>query len=159
MTFNPGDKVIYGACGVAEVTGIEHHEVGGTRQAFYALRVIENGARVLIPLARAEKVGLRPVVNAEEVQQLYKVLSSGVEASEEKWHWRYQDHGARLSSGTIFEVAGVLRDLYALKVGKALSMTERKMLSKAQGRVITELAVATDRDVVDVEADFRRIFN
>ena len=63
VSFRIGDKAVYPAHGVAEVTGIETKEIGGKKLSFYILRIMENGMRIMVPLSNVAAVGLRSVCN------------------------------------------------------------------------------------------------
>ena len=69
-----GDKAVYPAHGVGEVTGIEMRNIAGFEQNFYVLRIIANEMMVLIPTNAIRQVGLREVINHEQVGKVFDVL-------------------------------------------------------------------------------------
>ena len=75
--FEVGDKAVYPAHGVGEVTGIEARDVGGANQSFYVLRILDNGMKVMIPTAATGTGGLREIMNTEEVEEVFGVLRAG----------------------------------------------------------------------------------
>ena len=64
----------------------------------------------------------------------------------------------KIKTGSVFEVAEVLRDLYILKTDKDLSFCELKLLDTARSLLVRELAVARGCDETEIEADFKKIF-
>ena len=70
-----GDKAVYPSQGVAEIIGIEKKEVFGKIQRFYVLRALDSGLRILVPVDKAEQVGLRRIAREEEIEAV--ILSRG----------------------------------------------------------------------------------
>src|SRR5512141_1956179 len=67
MSFKVGDKAVYPAHGVGEVTAIENREISGTSQTFYILRILDNGMKIMIPTNNVRQVGLREVIGRDKV--------------------------------------------------------------------------------------------
>ena len=158
-TFKIGDKAVYPAHGVGEVTAIENREISGTSQTFYILRILDNGMQIMIPTSNVRQVGLREVIGAEKVDEVFLILrEKGLSVDTTTWNRRYREYMEKIKTGSVFEVAEVLRDLYLLKTDKDLSFCELKLLDTARGLLIKELAVAKNCDEEDVENEFRKIF-
>ena len=156
MTFNVGDKVVYPGHGVAEVTGLERREISGNALEFYVLRVLENNVKVMVPKHNAKAVGLRRLVGQEEVDQVYSVLKHrGGKISTATWNRRYREYMEKINTGSLVEIASVLRDLCILRADKELSFGERKMLDTARTLLVQELALAkgSDEDAIAAELD------
>lgn len=142
-TFNVGDKVVYPGHGVAEVTGLESKEISSTKLEFYVLRVLENNMKVMVPKHNAKSVGLRMLVDDEEVERVYGVLAHrGGKISTATWNRRYREYMEKIKTGSLVEIASVLRDLCILRADKELSFGERKMLDTARSLLVQELALA-----------------
>jgi CarD family transcriptional regulator len=159
LIFKIGDKAVYPAHGVGEVTAIEDREISGMCQKFYILRILENGMKILIPTNNVRQVGLREVIGVDKVQEVFTILR-GKELSVDTttWNRRHREYLEKINTGSVFEVAEVLRDLYLLKTDKDLSFCELKLLDTARGLLIKELAVAQNCDEEDVEKEFKKIF-
>lgn len=159
--FKPGDKAVYPGHGVGEVVGIEHTEVAGQRQSFYVLKMLEkNGGRFLIPINKIGQVGLREIISEDDVKQVYAILKEkDISVDSTTWNRRYREYMEKIKTGSVFEVAEVLRDLYLLKSDKDLSFCELKLLDTARGLLIKELAVAQNCDEEEVEQEFKKIFS
>jgi len=159
-TFKVGDKAVYPGQGVGEVLGIEHKEVAGQRQSFYVLRILENGMKIMIPINKVGSVGLREIIDDEAVRRVYTILrEKDVSVDATTWNRRYREYMEKIKTGSVFEIAEVLRDLYLLKSDKDLSFGERKMLDTARSLLIKELSLAKNCDEETIESDLRTIFN
>jgi CarD family transcriptional regulator len=159
VSFQVGDKAVYPAHGVAEVTGIEIKEISGTKHTFYILRILENGMRIMVPTKNVAAVGLRQVVNKSEVKEVYDILKTReVSVEGQTWNRRYREYMEKIKTGSVFEIAEVLRDLSMLKHDKELSFGERKMLDTAKALLVRELAVARSAKEEKIEAELEKIF-
>lgn len=157
--FRVGDKAVYPAQGVAEVLGIESREVSGNQQTFYMLRLIDSDDRIMIPLSKAISVGLRQVIGADEVPQVFGLLRSRPgRICRQNWNRRYRGYLEKLKTGSVFDVAEVLRDLYLLRNEKPLSFGEKRLLDQARELLVRELTVATDGSLAQVQGELESIF-
>ncbi|MBI4817323.1 MAG: CarD family transcriptional regulator [Deltaproteobacteria bacterium] len=157
LTFNVGDKAVYPAHGVGEVTGIESRNVGGEKQTFYVLRILDNGMKVMIPTGA--QGGLREIMSPEQVNDVFNVLRQKFLSVETTtWNRRYREYMEKIKSGEPKQIAEVLRDLYLLKNDKDLSFGERKMLDQAKSLLVKEVAIAQDMEEEEVQAMFESMF-
>ena len=109
-TFKVGDKAVYPAHGVAEVVGIEEKDIGGQRQNFYILKVLENDTTVMIPTSNINLVGVRPIITENEANEVFKVLKKREKIVESTtWNRRYREYMEKIKTGSVIEVAKVLR--------------------------------------------------
>ncbi|MED5465421.1 MAG: CarD family transcriptional regulator [Myxococcota bacterium] len=158
-SFKVGDKAVYPAHGVGEVTAIENRSIGGMEQTFYILRILENGMKIMVPTNNVRQVGLREVISKSKVDKVFKILKEKTLSVETTtWNRRYREYMEKIKTGSVFEVADVLRDLYILKVDKDLSFCELKLLDTARGLLIRELAVARTTNEEEIEKEFQKIF-
>ena len=155
--FTIGDKAVYPSQGVAEVVGIEKKEVYGKIQNFYVLRGLETGLRILVPIDKADQVGLRKVAGRAEIEEVMEILrDKEVHIDRQTWNRRYRGFMEKIKTGSLFDVAEVYRDLYRLKSSKVLSFGERKMLDNAKQLIVKELAVARKWSEEKVEAELEK---
>ncbi len=142
-TFRPGDMAVYPAQGVAEVMGIEEKEISGKAQRFFVLRIIDSDMRIMVPVSKAQEVGLRQVASDDEIKEVYNILrDKEIHVDKQTWNRRYRGFMEKIKTGSLFEVAEVYRDLYRLKSTKTLSFGERRMLDTAKNLIVKELSVA-----------------
>ena len=92
---------------------------------------------------RYAHAGLRELITAKQVKEVYSILKSrDVPRDTQTWNRRYREYMEKIKTGSVFEIAEVLRDLSVLRTTKELSFGERKMLETARGLMIKELALA-----------------
>lgn len=143
VMFNVGDKAVYPSQGIAEIVGLEKREIHGKIQRFYVLQLTETGLRILVPVHKAEQVGLRPVAGQDEIAEVLQILrEKDVPLDRHTWNRRYRGFMEKIKSGSLFEVAEVFRDLHHLRRTKALSFGERRLLDTAKDLIVQELCVA-----------------
>jgi len=159
--FKVGDKAVYPAHGVGEVTAIETREISGQKHTFYILRILENGMKIMVPTKNAVNIGLRQIISKEKVKEVFSVLKEKETTigNSQTWNRRYREYMEKIKTGSVLEVAQVLRDLYLLKFGKELSFGERKMLDTARTLLVKELSIAKNVKEEHVEAELKNIFN
>ncbi len=160
MSFAIGDKAVYPAHGVGEITGIEEKEVAGQTLKFYVLKILDNDMTILIPSSNVEKVGLREVITSRQVRNVMSILKErDVEVDRQTWNRRYREYMEKIKTGSVYEVAEVIRDLYILADDKELSFGERKMLDMARGLLVKELSIARRKDEAVIENELDSIFS
>jgi len=158
--FTEGDMAVYPAHGVGVIKSIETQQVAGIDQKFYVLEIIGNSMRIMIPTSSSENVGLRAIVNKKEATEVLNILKDrAIEIDSQTWNRRYREYMEKIKTGSIFEVAAVLRDLFLLSVDKDLSYGERKMLDTAKGLLVTELSIAQNVEEDKISRKIEKIFS
>jgi CarD family transcriptional regulator len=160
VVFAEGDMAVYPAHGVGVIKKIETQQVAGVDQTFYVLEILGNSMRIMIPTSSSENVGLRSIVNKKEASEVLNILKDrGIEIDSQTWNRRYREYMEKIKTGSIFEVAAVLRDLFLLSVDKDLSYGERKMLDTAKGLLVKELSIAQDVEEDKISRKIEKIFS
>ena len=92
--FNPGDLAVYPAHGVGRIEAVEVKEIGGNKQEFYIMKILENSMVIMIPVTNVNSVGLRSVIGRSEIKKVYKVMKSKKESSidNQTWNRRYREY-------------------------------------------------------------------
>ncbi len=158
--FNVGDLAVYPAHGVGLIEGIEEKSISGEEHIFYVIRILDNDMKIMVPRKNAEQVGLRRVISDSEVEQVYAILEKkDIEFTPQTWNRRYREYMDKIKTGSIFDLATVLRDLYILQMDKPLSFGEKKMLDTAKGLLIRELSIAKDKKEEEITEEIESIFN
>ena len=159
VTFNVGDNAVYPGYGVGKVTSIEIKEILGNKQTFYSILIIETGMKIMVPRDNVAMVGLRPIISKDEANKVIEILKvKEVKIDNQTWNRRYREYMEKIKTGSVYEIAEVLRDLFLLKADKELSFGERKMLDNARGLLLKELSLATSKDELFSEEEVRLIF-
>lgn len=160
--FNLNEFVFYPGYGVCVVESIYRQKVGALEISFYSIKVLENGAKIMINVNKAMDAGLRLLIKENEIQKVFDVLEEkNIKSSfvkKESWNKRFNGYNLKLCSSCLFEVAEVLRDLYILKCEKELSFAEKKMFEKAKNLIIKELSTVMNRTETFVDEKIKNIF-
>lgn len=150
--FEVGDNAVYPGHGVGEVVAVEKKEMMGCEQVFYSIKILETGMKIMVPKNNAKNVGLRPIISKTEAAKVLNILQEkDVKIDNQTWNRRYREYMEKIKTGSVYEIAEVLRDLFLLKVDKELSFGERKMLDTARNLLITELSLATTKKELEAE--------
>jgi CarD family transcriptional regulator len=159
--FKVGDHAVYPGHGVGRIDKIEVKEILNSKHEFYSVVILETGMKVMIPAANIKSVGLRPLISKEEAINVVSILKDkNVKIDTQTWNRRYREYMDKIKTGSVIEIAQVLRDLYVLKVDKDLSAGEKKMLETAKSLLLKELNLAPDvKDVIHTDLEIREIFN
>jgi CarD family transcriptional regulator len=159
-SFQVGDMAVHPAHGVGEVTGIEKRDLGGSVNLFYTLKIVDSGLKVMIPVSAAAQVGLRRVMSKEEADKVLRILRAPEVAVDlQPWNRRFRAYTEMLKTGSPYEIAKVLRDMYRLKSDKDLSFGERRLLDQAKSLLLKELALAKQVKQGAMEGEIRQIFS
>jgi len=157
--FKVGDNAVYPAHGVTIVKRIDERDVGGKKKTFYVLQVVENQMTIMVPTDNADSVGLREIISAKDVQAVYKILKQrNVKIDQTTWNRRYREYMEKIKTGSVFEIAEVLRNLFLLRHSKDLSFGERKMLDQAKQLLVREISLARQAQEAVIEQEIQTIF-
>ena len=157
--FKVGDLAVYPAHGVGRIEALESKDISGLQQSFYIMRILENDMIIMIPTGNVDSVGLRQVIDKDQVREIYQILKDrDVSLETTNWNRRYREYMEKIKTGSVFEVAAVLRDLYLLRQDKELSFGERKMLDMARSLLVKEISVSNDQTEENVEKEILELF-
>jgi len=145
MSFDVGDTVVYPHHGAATVERREKRaDPGGTTREYLVLRLAYGDLTLMVPTDNTEEVGLRAVINGEEVEEVFDVLRKKDPRMPTNWSRRYKNHEEKLKSGDVYQVAEVVRNLTLRDNEKGLSAGEKRMLVRARQILVSELIFAID---------------
>ena len=155
MPFDVGDKVVYPHHGAAVVERREVIEAFGETKEYLVLRLAYGDLILRVPTDNTEEVGLREVINDEEVEEVFAVLRKKDVRMPTNWSRRYKNHVEKLKSGDIYQVAEVVRNLSNRDKDKGLSAGEKRMLNRARQILVSELtfALAVDEAAAEKRLD------
>jgi CarD family transcriptional regulator len=149
--FQIGDKVVYPNHGVGVIEQISSRTIGPNVEKFYLLKIKSSSLKVMVPFHNVDSVGLRRVVRNGEIQKILDYLTDGKCMNNADWKDRFKENSDRMRTGSLLEVAGVLKSLLILNRTKPLSFREKKMLERARYLLVSELAMAKNLAENDVE--------
>ena len=149
LEFKVGDNAVYPKYGVGKVTAIETKEILGAKQTFYVVHIKETGMNILVPQNNTKSVGLRRVISGDQADEVINILKEkDVKIDNQTWNRIYREYMEKIKTGSVYEIAEVLRDLFILKVDKDLSYGEKQMLDKARNLLLKELSLATTTETL-----------
>lgn len=149
--FQVGDKVVYPNHGVGVIEQISSRTNGVSVERFYLLHIRSSSLKVMVPFNNVSNVGLRRVIRNGEVQKILDYLTDGKCDNHTDWKYRFKENSEKMRTGSLLEVAGVLKSLLQLNQTKPLSFREKKMLERARYLLVSELAMAKNCAEPEVE--------
>ena len=142
LTFSIGDKVVYPNHGVGIIEQISSRTIDNRVEKFYLLKIKASSLKVMVPFHNVEIVGLRRVVRNGEVQKIVEFLSDGKCENAADWKDRFKENSDKMRTGSLLDVAIVLKGLLLLGQTKSLSFREKKMLERTRYLLVSELAMS-----------------
>lgn len=159
MGFEVGEKVIYPNHGIGVVESIQTRAVPGGKISLYQLRILSNDSRVWVPQQNADGVGLRHVIAPSDARKIFNLLGDGTVTQHPNWKGRFKENSDKMRTGSLYEVAMVLKGLTYLSRKKTLSFREKRMLDRAKFLLVSEIAEVEGKSFASVEERVDRALN
>ncbi|OCW82458.1 transcriptional regulator [Pelagibacteraceae bacterium GOM-A5] len=134
------DYVVYPKHGVGQITEFKKMNIGGIDIETYILKFEKDKANGMVPVNKQSH--LRPLATINQVNKCISILKSKPKIKRSMWSRRAQEYEAKISSGKIYELAEVVRDLNKgddIMVDQSYS--ERQLFEKAYDRILTEFQI------------------
>jgi len=144
------DYVVYPKHGVGQITEFKKMSIGGIDIEAYILKFEKDKANGMVPVNKQSH--LRPLATINQVNKCISILKSKPKIKRSMWSRRAQEYEAKISSGKIYELAEVVRDLNKgddLMVDQSYS--ERQLFEKAYDRLLTEFQIVLDMSLEDTQ--------
>ncbi len=139
--FQIGDYAVCPGHGVGQICDIEEKDIGGNKKSFYMLKIISNGMTIMVPTD--SESGIRKLTSTDEVDSVYNLLSDHeVKIDTSTWNRRYREYMNKIKTGSLLEIADVLRSLFLLKEKKSLSFGEKKMIDQCRELISLEISLS-----------------
>lgn len=152
-----GTYVVCPGHGVGQVLNKEEKDIGGELKLFYIVKIISNGMTVMVPSDK--KDGLRELVTDGEIKEVFELLTThDVKVDNSTWNRRHRDYLAKVKTGSLVEIADVLRSLFLLKNMKKLSFGERKMMDQCKELIIKEISISTGENENSIDTKIESCF-
>jgi len=159
VSFKSGDKIVYPGHGVGEIEGIRTTVLGGQEHHIYNIKILDSGMKVMVPVSQATAVGLRRIIDKKAIDEVFSILKDrDFKIDTQTWNRRFREYSQKIKTGSVFEIAIVLRDLSVLSADKELSFGEKKMLDMAETLLVSEIAIAKARPHDKVVGELRALF-
>ena len=150
--FQIDQKIVYPSQGVGKITEIFEKIFRGTPMMYYKIYIEASDMIVMVPVEKAEELGIRSIVSSEEAEQALNSLSDDFEPITSDWKLRYQMNLDLLKKGTIADIAAIVRCLYNRSKVKELPILERKLYDQAKKLLEDEISIAMGIDVKEIES-------
>ena len=144
------DYVVYPKHGVGQITEFKKMSIGGIEIETYILKFEKDKANGMVPVNKQSH--LRPLATINQVNKCISILKSKPKIKRSMWSRRAQEYEAKISSGKIYELAEVVRDLNKgddLMVDQSYS--ERQLFEKAYDRILTEFQIVLNISLEDTQ--------
>ena len=144
------DYVVYPKHGVGQITEFKKMSIGGIDIEAYILKFEKDKANGMVPVNKQSH--LRPLATINQVNKCISILKSKPKIKRSMWSRRAQEYEAKISSGKIYELAEVVRDLNKgddLMVDQSYS--ERQLFEKAYDRILTEFQIVLNMSLEDTQ--------
>ena len=150
--FCVGDMIAHPMHGAGVIDSIEEKKMNGCTRQYYILKMPSGGMVVMIPTESTEQIGVRPIVNSMQADELMASIPQIDAEMTSNWNRRYRENMQRIKSGNLLEVARVVKGLMTRDVEKGLSTGERKMLHSAKQILISEIVLSKELTYEEVES-------
>ena len=154
--FSVGDLVVHPMHGAGVIDAIVQEKIAGSTQDYYVFKMPVGGLLLKIPTANSQAIGIRSIIQRPEAEALIAAIPSMPVEENSNWNKRYRENMARLKSGDLYEVAGVIKGLLYRERRRGLSNGERKMLHSAKQILLSELVLAEDSGYEELEKRVER---
>ena len=144
------DYVVYPKHGVGQITEFKKMNIGGIDIEAYILKFEKDKANGMVPVNK--QTHLRPLATVNQVNKCISILKSKPKIKRSMWSRRAQEYESKISSGKIYELAEVVRDLNKgddLMVDQSYS--ERQLFEKAYERILTEFQIVLNLSLEDTQ--------
>ena len=161
IVFTPGQFVVYPAQGVGVIESIESQEMAGVLADFYIVRIVANNITVMVPVKSAKTGGLRELSSKAEAAEVLDFLQNFDDTkihAGQNWNRRQREYTERLKSGTLQNVATVLRELILISSAKELSFGEKRLQEQAMSLLCVELGQVLEQDNEEVKTQIESYY-
>ena len=149
--FRINQKIVYPSQGVGKITDINEQIFREQTMLYYNIYIEASDMVVMVPVERAEDLGIRAIVSASEAEKALNLLSDDFEPITSDWKLRYQMNLDLLKKGSINDIATIVRCLYNRSKVKELPILERKLYDSARKLLEDEISFATGKSLKEVE--------
>ena len=150
-TFQEKQHVVYPLQGVGRIDSVEERDFQGSKLLYYVIYLEVTDMTVMVPVDKAEELGIRAIVPPKEANKALKLISEEYEPVTADWKMRYQMNLDLLKKGSVTDIATVVRTLYHRSKVKELPILERKLFDSALRLLVDEVSFSLDKPKSEVE--------
>lgn len=152
MEYEVGENIVHPAHGTGEILGVEEQVLAEESKEYCVIFFPDRKLKIRIPLSRIDDVGLRSIMSSKTYRQILETLPEAPRPLPQDFKERREMLQAIVSSGYPLRVAGAIRDLTWRSHNKPLNRSDAEMLSEARHRLVQEMALATGKEMQDINA-------
>lgn len=145
-------KVVYPSQGVGDVKEIFTKTFKDTEMLYYKIYIEATDMIVMVPVEKADGLGIRQTVSVEEAEAALNLLSEEPEPITSDWKLRYQQNLERLKKGHVNDIAEIVQCLYNRSKVKELPILERKLYDSAKKLLIDEISYVLGKTEKEIES-------
>jgi CarD family transcriptional regulator len=149
--FQIDQKVVYPSQGVGIIIAIEERDFKNEKVPYYVIYLEVSDMTIMVPVDKAEGLGIRAIVPQEEAQRALELISEDYEPIPSDWKLRYQMNLDLLKKGSVMDIATIVRSLYHRSKVKELPILERKLYDSALKLLEDEVSYSLRKPKEEVE--------
>jgi len=150
-TFKVNQEVVYPLQGVGRVVNIEKKLFKDQEVLYYIIYIEVSDMTIMVPVDKAEGLGIRAIVSSRESNKALDLVAQEYEPVTADWKMRYQMNLDLLKSGSVLDIATVVRTLYHRSKIKELPILERKLFDSALKLLVDEVSFSLNKTKAEVE--------
>ncbi|CAM4230075.1 CarD family transcriptional regulator [Lacicoccus alkaliphilus] len=144
--YQVGDNIFYPMHGAGQIDAIEEKEVGGEKQQYYIIHMIDDNMKVMIPQKKASKSNIRPVTDMDTIKEILTMMDTEEADVELSWKQRFKANEDRIKTGSLKSCVEVIYDLLRMQKEEKLNSSEKRLLKQAQKFLMSELRLVEGMD-------------
>ena len=152
LQYELGQEIVYPLQGVGRIQAIEERTFRSETLLYYIVYLEVSDMTVMVPVDRADELGIRAIVPKKQAQEALTLISEDYEPIPTDWKLRYQMNLDLLKSGSVTDIATVVRALYHRSKVKELPILERKLYDNALKLLIDEVSSSLGKGKAEVES-------
>ncbi|HNQ97189.1 MAG TPA: CarD family transcriptional regulator [Treponemataceae bacterium] len=150
--FKVNQKIVYPSQGVGKILEIKERSFKDEMVLYYVIYLEVSDMTVMVPVLKAEELGIRPIVSQDEARAALDLISQEFEPIPSDRKLRYQINLDLLKKGSVIDIATIVRSLYHRSKVKELPILERKLYDSARKLLEDEITFSLDLPREEVEA-------
>ncbi|EMY34264.1 hypothetical protein D477_010491 [Arthrobacter crystallopoietes BAB-32] len=146
MKLTVGDNLVYPPHGAVTVVGTTNRTFKDAETTYVQFRVHHDGLTIEVPAGKAKELGVRPAIGKKGVQKIMSILRQPASMEKEIWSRRFKANQEKITTGDVYKVSEVVRDLTRRLQAGLAPAGEKRQLDQARRILLSELALSEGTD-------------
>ncbi len=147
MKFSIGDKVVHAHHGAGKVISVKHEELVEGFEHYYEIEIFSKELTVLVPVRKAEEVGIRPIMSSDNLTRVLDILSSKPRGLPKNFRKRQDQVWNKIKTGKVRQIAEAVRDLTWYRERAKLTRKDTDLLKRGLKFLAGEIALVSDTEL------------